>query len=157
MKRITKNRLVCETTKNGIITKDTLFRAEGFTSNGYWMIKDEYQGKIARAIPTVLGEQPPIKKVIPTLDDITKLVFIDTLDTRELDGNTYTDPTTLFEREVDGEKVLVNGYFYHYLFDVGMELYQVKGDPMYRFNALKPVIIAKDDEAIGLIMPLKIK
>lgn len=151
--RITAKRLLCETRG----TPNTVWRSEGYTTNGYWMIKTEFEGKIVSKIPTVIGEQPSVLKLIPTLDKVTRLRYSGASD---VEGDLDLPPKVLLERENDGGKVLVNGYFYDYFVKDGIEVYQKEGYADNAFNVCAPLILVKEiigkKEIIGLIMPIRL-
>ena len=152
--RVTKKKLLEDANKRrSYLGKDEIWRAQGYTTEGHFLIKTELEGKILSKLKSAQGA-PPVDRVIPK--DINSLFNFEieniTVFEDILDGNRLV----IYLKRDDKGVAVVNAYFYKYLVKDGITIHQKKDPYLSSENSvLQPLILIKENEFVGMIMPIR--
>ena len=124
---------------------EKLLRGHGYTSNGYWIIKSEYETThLKKRITTHELTKDMVDRLINHIEYAhpTPLTITD-LKQNEFRGLNCTLTGT------DGVERIVNAHFLKFLLQPGeVSLYGNSG------GKFEPIIFKKDEEIIGILMPI---
>lgn len=122
--------------------KSNLMRNEGFTTNGYWMLRTDLEPKFLQAIPEN-GEKPLITRTIERSNVQT--------DTIEAVNELRFENVLMIKMGNEKHTTWVNVAFLSLFasLDGLIEFYQN--------SELDPIVVKRNTEIVGILMPLRVK
>ena len=121
---------------------DRIIRNQGYTTNGYWMIRTDLETKYTNKIREV-EQKPEITKILDAVKDATNEM--------KIENRLAYHSSLVVALSCETFTTWINVYFLGMFSEVGMSL------KFYQKDALAPMYVKNEkDEVIGVIMPIRV-